>query len=811
MTTPRETRKDSARDTDLGMSFMEACPAFAVVIGRDGRTRAVNDAMLRALGYAADEVVGRDYVATFVPENERAALATVFSDIMDGNAATVSENHVLAKDGRSILVEWHGRFVPDRSGEADALVGVGVDTTQRREMERALERERNEARTYLDLSGVIFLALDEEGRVTTVNRKGCEFLRTDEDGIVGRNWFDTFLPEEDREHARRVFRGLMSGQVELYEHAQNAVLTATGEKRTVEWHNAVLRDENGHLRGTLSSGIDVTERRRAEELQQVMQQIAMAVHTCETTGELSRAIHRELGRVMNTENFFIALYDKDTDSISLNYFVDQEDQDDFKSYPAGRTLSGYVIHHNMPLLLTRDQMDRWVADGIVDMVGTPSLVWLGVPLRVKGEVTGVVVVQSYTDRNEFGITELEMLEFVSNQIGLALERKRADEQLRLSEARSRAIIDAVPDIMFQFTADGRFVSCETPDAGLLALPMDDFIGKSVHDVFPGAFAEMVEGHIRRVLETGEMQIFEYQLPVPMPDGEVRDFEARAVPAGENILTVVRDVTDHKRADRLLEALNEAALAMEQKQTLDEVFNVAAAALHGVGATALMFLAEDDGEHLRISHASRESGLVAAVEETLGVQLGGLRVRIDASDAYRKPARERESLLIEDLRQLAMALEPPLSPKATEACIGTPGLGRCIHAPLVAEDRLIGILSVHGGHLTAKDLPGMRAFANQLAAALHRARLVEELQRSLEELRLAQDELLHAQKMEAVGRLAGGVAHDFNNLLTAIAGYAELINGREDLDAQIRSDVGEIRKASEQASSLTRQLLAFSRR
>ena len=263
MTGPRKPRPDSKRQRDAAAAFMDACPVFAVVIGRDGATRFMNDAMLCALGYDAGEVVGGDYVTTFVPEDERPALASVFTDIIERHAATVSENHVIAKDGRRILVEWHGRFVADYGGDGDALVGVGIDMTQRHEMEQALERERNEARTYLNLSGVVFLALDAEGRVTMVNRKGCEILKADENGIVGRNWFETFVPEEDREHVRRVFRGLMAGQTELYEHAQNQVLTATGEKRFVEWHNSVLRDAGGRPCGTLSSGVDVTERRRS--------------------------------------------------------------------------------------------------------------------------------------------------------------------------------------------------------------------------------------------------------------------------------------------------------------------------------------------------------------------------------------------------------------------------------------------------------------------------------------------------------------------------------------------------------------------
>jgi len=811
MASHKNAQSGLPRDADLGMRVVQASPVFFVVIGRDGTTRFMNDAMLEALGYEADEVIGTDYVATFVPEDEHAALAPVFEEIMTRNLPTTSQNHVIAKDGRRLLVEWSGRHLPSCFGQDDALFGIGIDITERRRMEQALERERNEAQTYLDLAGVVFVALDAEGRVTMVNRKGCEVLEAAESDIVGRCWFESFLPEDTRETTRRVFRGLMAGQEQLYEHAQNAVLTAAGERKMVEWHNALIRDADGRVRGTLSSGVDITERRRAEELQQVMQQIANAVHTCRNTAELFRTIHTELGRVINTENFFIALYDRAADTISLNYFVDEEDQEDFRTYPAGRTLSAYVIKHNMPLLLKREQMDRWVADGIIDMVGTPSLVWLGVPLRVSGEVTGVLVVQSYTDADEFGLTDLEMLEFVSNQIGLAIERKRTEEQLRVSEARTRAILDAVPDVMFQFSREGVFLGCDAPDEAQLALPHDAFIGRSLGDVFPPDFAEDVLRHIRAAIETGRMQSFEYRLPVPMPDGDVRDFEARVVPAADGALAVVRDITDHKRADRLLEALNAAALAMEETQTPDEVFAAAAAQLRAIGVASAVLLAEDDGEHLRVAHACGTRSEVGDVETLLGTRLVGLRVRTDRDHAYWKPTHERAAVFVEGAEQLAASVDPPPPSEAIAACGSAPGIGRFILAPLIAEDHLLGVLSVHADHLAPRDVPAMRAFANQVGAALRRATLMQELRRSIEELQLAQDELLQAQKMEAVGRLAGGVAHDFNNLLTAIAGYSELLLCRPDLDEQTKADVGEIRKASDQASGLTRQLLAFSRK
>jgi len=137
--------------------------------------------------------------------------------------------------------------------------------------------------------------------------------------------------------------------------------------------------------------------------------------------------------------------------------------------------------------------------------------------------------------------------------------------------------------------------------------------------------------------------------------------------------------------------------------------------------------------------------------------------------------------------------------------------KSIITPLIAEDEVIGVLSVQSDDLTEADVPAITAFAHQVAAAWHKANLMQDLQRSLEELERTQDQLVQAQKMEAIGRLAGGVAHDFNNLLTAIIGYSEFLLASFDHGDPRRKDVEEIKKAADQAAALTRQLLAFSRK
>jgi PAS domain S-box-containing protein len=104
-------------ERDFNAALVEASPAFLVTIGGDGRIRSMNRAMLQALGYALEEVVGKDYLTTVVGEDERPVLAAVFARLTELREPTLNENHVLTKDGRSILVEWHGRPILKPDGE----------------------------------------------------------------------------------------------------------------------------------------------------------------------------------------------------------------------------------------------------------------------------------------------------------------------------------------------------------------------------------------------------------------------------------------------------------------------------------------------------------------------------------------------------------------------------------------------------------------------------------------------------------------------------------------------------------------------
>ena len=139
------------------------------------------------------------------------------------------------------------------------------DVIARLEAEQELLRERDRAQLYLDIAGVIIVALDQDGKVNLINRKGCEILGYQREEIVGKNWFVTVIPDRMREVTSTVFQRLVDGKIDGIESYENPIVTKKGDERIIRWYNTLLRDKDGVIIGTLSSGEDITERKAEDE------------------------------------------------------------------------------------------------------------------------------------------------------------------------------------------------------------------------------------------------------------------------------------------------------------------------------------------------------------------------------------------------------------------------------------------------------------------------------------------------------------------------------------------------------------------
>jgi two-component system sensor histidine kinase/response regulator len=263
--------------------LIEAAPV-AIGISRGEQPVYGNPSFMRLFGFQGIEALARLRVTDLIAPRARPEF---------------SERSRRRKAGEAVTASYETVAQRSDGGEFDCLVSVtdvvleGGDATlvflqdmsERVRAEAALRRERDRANQYLQVAQSILVAFDDQARVTLLNRKGHQVLGYEDGELLGQDWFGTCLPPDEVEPVSVVYRELMAGRIEAHEYHENHVLTKRGERRYIAWRNVVIRDADGHIVGTLSSGEDITERRSAErELRQLNASLELRV--AERTQEL---------------------------------------------------------------------------------------------------------------------------------------------------------------------------------------------------------------------------------------------------------------------------------------------------------------------------------------------------------------------------------------------------------------------------------------------------------------------------------------------------------------------------------------------
>ena len=183
---------------------------------------------------------------------------------------------------------------------------------------------------------------------------------------------------------------------------------------------------------------DITNRKHNEVLQHVIFQIAEAATTVSAMDELYQTIHQLLGKIINVNNFYIALYDQEKQLLSFPFCKDEVDIYP-KPKPLGRGLTEYMIHTGKSLFLPKTEFFKLVEDGEIELIGTPAELYLGTPLKIKNRIIGVLAVQSYSANDVYSEKDLQVLEYVSGQIAAVIIHKQAEEIIRKSEEKHRLL------------------------------------------------------------------------------------------------------------------------------------------------------------------------------------------------------------------------------------------------------------------------------------------------------------------------------------------------------------------------------------
>lgn len=286
-------------------------------------------------------------------------------------------------------------------------------------------------RTTIDAMDSLIHVVDTDLRITLFNKsftRWCRQLGIELNNVIGYHIFDLFpfLPDTVQDQYKQVFStGKMLITEEMTILKQQKIFTETRKIPILE---------NDKVTRVVTVVTNITKRKQSEQLQSVLFRISEKTSSSKDLKELYEAIHQILGELIQVNNFYISLFNKKTGILSFPYFIDEKDPPPTPK-TMGRGLTEYVLRTGQPLLLTREMAPDFEKKNQIELIGSNSIDWLGIPLKSSEEEPfGVLVVQSYSEDIRYTENEKEILMFVSQQIATAIERKKTEKTLRETEA-----------------------------------------------------------------------------------------------------------------------------------------------------------------------------------------------------------------------------------------------------------------------------------------------------------------------------------------------------------------------------------------
>ena len=514
---------------------------------RHGDILYANEAACKQTGYSQEELINMNVTKDL---NAAGPLETTFEEINQKIKQEDSVKFVEKKRKKDGSEYWTEVVITpiDFQGKK-VTMSINRDITKRIEAERQLQESEEKFRMFLNASADWTFLKDENLRYLMINNAYLNFIGKKRREVIGKTDEDLLPKDLARQCEASDKDAIEKNEPIMVEEKHNNKIYES-RKFPVE-----LSENKVGVGGFIR---EVTLQKKAQRTAKVLYEISHLAHGTDNVRNLITKIGEYLGEIIDTKNFYVAMYDAESDVITLPYIQDSKDV--IETFPAGKTLTKYVIDTGESQYITEEKAKELEEQGKVEQYGSRSKIWVGVPLKIENEIIGVMAVQNYENADTYSKDDIKLLEIAADEIAHTIHHQEDDRKLKESEERYRKLINSSHDaIMVLEPPQWQFVSANPSAEKMFQMTEDEIINTTPIDLSPlqqpdgEKTEEKAKTNLKKAMENGN-NFFEWQHQ--RADGTI--FPATVLLTKVELKeksflqATVRDITEQKQAEKELE-------------------------------------------------------------------------------------------------------------------------------------------------------------------------------------------------------------------------------------------------------------------